>query len=138
MTILLYSEYYYSNEHKLLKFIRLPLAYIKYFFDSELWAHRLVKVYKNAEISFYRSMMQLGESWAYKLLQNIFEPYVSVNQLFQIPPEPLTIYSEKRKQFVEIPVPSSHIGVRPICCRLLSAKRRKGMVSYARKVKCSS
>lgn len=53
---------------------------------------------------------------------------VEVNKVFKIPPEPLTIYSEKFDKMVDIPLPRSHTGLGPVSCRLLSAKKRKGMV----------
>lgn len=53
---------------------------------------------------------------------------VEVNKVFKIPPEPLQIHSEKFGKLVDIPLPKSHIGLGPVSCRLLSAKRRKGMV----------
>ena len=53
---------------------------------------------------------------------------VDVNKVFKIPPEPLQVYSKKFEKMIDIPVPKSHIGSGSVSCRLLSAKRRKGMV----------
>lgn len=53
---------------------------------------------------------------------------VEVNKVFKIPPEFLQVYSEKLGKMVDVPVPKSHIGIAPVSCRLLSAKKRKGMV----------
>lgn len=53
---------------------------------------------------------------------------VDVNKVFKIPPEPLQIFSKKFDKMVDIPLPSSHTGLGAVSCRLLSAKRRKGMV----------
>ena len=53
---------------------------------------------------------------------------VEVNKVFKIPPEPLKIYSEKFDKMVDIPLPRSHTGLGAVSCRLLSAKKRKGMV----------
>lgn len=53
---------------------------------------------------------------------------VEVNRTFEIEPEPLRLYSEKLHSFVEIPIPMSHIGEKPIKCRLISAHRRMEMV----------
>jgi Hormone-sensitive lipase (HSL) N-terminus len=52
---------------------------------------------------------------------------VDVNKVFKISPEPLQIFSESLNKLVDIPIPHSHIGKHPISCRLLSARRRKGM-----------
>lgn len=54
---------------------------------------------------------------------------VEVNRQFEIQPEELHIYSPKFQKFVEIPIPTSHVGVRPIQCRLLSLRRRIDMVN---------
>lgn len=56
---------------------------------------------------------------------------VEVNKVFKIPPEPLKIFSKKFDKMVEIPLPTSHTGLGPVSCRLLSAKKRKGMVGGA-------
>lgn len=53
---------------------------------------------------------------------------VEVCKSFKIPPEPLQIYSKKYDKMVNIPIPHSHTGPGPVSCRLLSAKKRKGMV----------
>lgn len=53
---------------------------------------------------------------------------VEVNKVFKIPPEPLQIFSEKFGKMVNIPLPKSHTGLGSVSCRLLSARRRQGMV----------
>lgn len=53
---------------------------------------------------------------------------VDVCKVFKIPPEPLQLYSKKFDKMVNIPIPSSHTGPSAVSCRLLSARRRKGMV----------
>jgi hypothetical protein len=53
---------------------------------------------------------------------------VEVNKVFKIPPEPLQVYSGKFEKMVDVPIPKSHTGIGPVPCRLLSAKRRKGMI----------
>lgn len=55
---------------------------------------------------------------------------VEVNQLFKIHPETLQIYSEKAMTMIDVPIPSSHIGPGSVSCRLLSGKRRSGMVTW--------
>lgn len=59
---------------------------------------------------------------------NVFGSRVEVNRVFEIKAEPLQIYSEALQKFVEVPIPMSHIGEKPIPCRLISAKRRVDMV----------
>lgn len=54
-----------------------------------------------------------------------------VNKIFQITTEPMQLYSESSKSMVDIPIPTSHMGVSSIQCRLMSAEKRKGMVKYS-------
>lgn len=48
--------------------------------------------------------------------------------MIKISPEPIQIHSPKFNKLIDIPIPESHIGVRPVSCRLLSVRRRQGMV----------
>lgn len=63
-----------------------------------------------------------------KKLPNFVCPAIAVNREISIPPEPLQIPNSKG-EMVNIPIPSSHIDVASIQVRLLSSKRREGMVS---------
>ena len=56
-------------------------------------------------------------------------PTLAINQVISVPPEELELPTLGGKA-VEIPIPSSHIGKKPIHVKILSAKRRVGMVSY--------
>lgn len=53
---------------------------------------------------------------------------VEVNKVFKLHPKPLQIENNSG-HLVDIPLPESHIGLAPIACRLMSAKKRKGMVN---------
>lgn len=53
---------------------------------------------------------------------------VDVNKVFKIPPEPLQVLSKKFGKLIDVPLPKSHTPMRPVSCRLLSAKQRQGMV----------
>lgn len=55
-------------------------------------------------------------------------PSLAINQIISIPPEEL-ILSTLDGGTVSIPIPNSHIGKKPIHVRLLSCKRRLGMVN---------
>lgn len=57
-------------------------------------------------------------------------PSLSINQVISIAPEDLSM-TTLDGSVVPIPVPTSHIGKKPIHARLLSAKRRLGMVGSA-------
>lgn len=124
-----YSEYYYSNQHMLIKLIRMPHTYLKYLFNSKLLSQKIVELFGNADVDYNKSLLLLGETRIYRMFQGVVEPKVSVNRALNIQPEPLEIFSEKNGKLIDIPVPSSHIGAKPIKCRLISARKRKGMVS---------
>lgn len=125
-----YSEFYYSNENKLLKMLRVPFAFIKYYSNENLLAERLIQMYENIGVDFGYSLMNLAEMKIYGVLQYLSEPKIPVNDAFLIHPEPLQLYSEKLRKLVEIPIPNSHIGEKPITCQLFSARTRNGMVNF--------
>lgn len=62
-----------------------------------------------------------------RTLPNITSPSLAINQIISIPPEGLSLLALDGTT-VQIPVPHSHIGKKPIHVRLLSSKRRLGMV----------
>lgn len=126
------SEYFYSNQHKALKLLRLPYSWIKYYFSSKDLSQRLVEISENSEMDFLKALIGGGNSKLYILLQDLSEHKIGVNEVILIPPNPLQVYSDELKKMIDIPIPSSHIGIEPIKCRLQSAKIRKGMVRLIR------
>lgn len=127
----MYSEYFYSNEHKLLRLLRLPHTYLKYQFSTKRLSRRTVELFENSDSDFYNSLFQLGDTRIYKTYQAITEHKVKVNKVFEIPTKALQIISEDSKKLVNILIPTCFVGSKPIACRLLSARRRKGMVSLS-------
>lgn len=125
----MYSEFYYSNEFTLFKLLRLPHTFWKYFLSPKRLSRRLVQIHEHSQADYGRSLMDLLEWKSYRLYQEITEDRVSVNEEVKIPPEPLQIFSESLGSLIDIPVPSSHVGIKPVCCRLLSKRRRNGMVN---------
>lgn len=53
---------------------------------------------------------------------------VRVNKVFEIPAKSFQLRSEALDKMVDVPVPSSHIGLKPVQCRLISKKKSNGMV----------
>lgn len=66
-------------------------------------------------------------------LPQLVMPSLAINQLISIPPEELEFPTLDGSN-VKIPIPNSHIGKKPIHVRLLSAKRRIGMVRIIKKL----
>jgi hypothetical protein len=60
------------------------------------------------------------------IVQNLMNFRPEVNKLIEIAPEIISI--ESKKGLLNVQIPNSFIGERPIKCRLLSAKRRNGMI----------
>lgn len=60
-------------------------------------------------------------------------PTLAINQLISIPPEEMECDTLSGKP-VKISIPHSHIGMKPIHVRLLSCKRRIGMVRLTNKL----
>lgn len=54
--------------------------------------------------------------------------HLTIAESFQIYPEKLRVPSADGTNLINAPIPESHIGVKAIKCRLLSATRREGMI----------
>lgn len=97
--------------------------------NDDLVSKRVVEVYENAEINFTKSIAKQSEtSPLINLIQDLRDHKIPVNEIYQIETVPLEVFSEKLGKLVEIPIPSCHIGIQPINCRILSSRVRKGMV----------
>ncbi|KAL7292247.1 hypothetical protein TKK_0014193 [Trichogramma kaykai] len=118
-----FSELYYANG-TLLGRCSNSLQYVM---DPEARARRIVTISQHADISFCKAFWHLNESDLLLSLPQMVMPTLAINQLISIPPEELKCPTLSGKS-VHIPIPNSHIGKKPIHVRLLSAKRRIGMV----------
>ncbi|KAG7199201.1 hypothetical protein KM043_018074 [Ampulex compressa] len=118
-----FSEAYYSNGTLLGRCANS----FKYFLDPEARARRIVNISQHADVSFCQAFWLLNETDIMHTLPSIITPSLAINQVISIPPEELTI-STLDGTMTSIPIPCSHIGKKPIHVRLLSAKRRVGMV----------
>ncbi|XP_012533531.1 hormone-sensitive lipase isoform X2 [Monomorium pharaonis] len=115
-----FSEMYYSNGTLLGRCTNS----VKYLLDPEARARRIVNVSQHADISFCQAFWFLSES---AIMNMINVSNLSINQVISIPPEELVL-PRVDGGTVSIPIPNSHIGKKPIHVRLLSSKRRLGMV----------
>ncbi|KMQ94919.1 hormone-sensitive lipase [Lasius niger] len=113
------NEMYYNNDTVLGRCANS----IKYFLDPEARARRIVSISQYADISFAQAFWFLNELE----ILSIVTPSLAINQLISIPPEEL-ILPTLDGGTVSVPIPNSHIGKKPIHVRLLSSKRRLGMV----------
>ncbi|EZA47677.1 hypothetical protein DMN91_012343 [Ooceraea biroi] len=114
-----FSEMYYNNGTLLGRCANS----VKYLLDPEARARRIVNISQHADISFCQAFWFLNESD----ILSMMNPSSAINQIISIPPEEL-ILPTLDGGTVSIPIPNSHIGKKPIHVRLLSSKRRIGMV----------
>lgn len=124
-----FSETYYSSGG----FVATANSFLtgsKFLLDPELRARRIVNISQYAGVEFCKSFWFLAESELMKKLPNFVCPSIAVNREIEIPPEQLQIPNSKG-EMVDIPVPSSHIDIASIKVRLLSSKRREGMVGVS-------
>ncbi|XP_014472103.1 PREDICTED: hormone-sensitive lipase isoform X2 [Dinoponera quadriceps] len=117
-----YSEVFYSNGTLLGRWSN----FVKYLLDPEARARRVVSISQHADISFCQAFWFLNESELLPRLPSI-KKHLAINQVISIPPEELILPTVDGGT-VSIPIPNSHIGKKPIHVRLLSSKRRLGMV----------
>ncbi|XP_066589495.1 hormone-sensitive lipase [Prorops nasuta] len=118
-----FTEIFYSNGNLLGRCANA----LKYLVDPEVRARRIVDVSQHADVSFCQSFWLLNESDIARALPSMVMPSIAINQVISIPPEELELTTPDGSK-ISIPVPKSHIGIKPIHVRLLSAKRRIGMV----------
>lgn len=149
-----FSETFYAQDHDgaLLKTTRSVWTSGKYLLNPELRARRIVNLSQNAKIDFCKSFWFLAESELMHKIPSIVGSSIKINQIIEIPSEPLKLpklpenqeeklserddqeqkdkeEQETSEEFVDIPVPSSHLGPGlSIQVRLLSYHRREGMV----------
>ncbi|TMW54108.1 hypothetical protein DOY81_000784 [Sarcophaga bullata] len=149
-----FSETFYAqdNDGTLLKTTRSVWTSGKYLLNPELRARRIVNLSQNAKIDFCKSFWFLSESELMHKIPSIVGSSIKVNQIIEIPSEPLKLLKVKRaelekekedqtkeaeemsEEFVDIPVPSSHLGPGlSVQVRLLSYHRREGMVGLGSK-----
>lgn len=123
-----FSESYYSESSgTIAKTTRSLWSSGKYLWNPEQRAKRIVNISQNASIDFCKSFWFLAESELMQAIPSIVGSSLKVNKVIQIPCEP--IYLPKCEgDNIQIPPPSSHLGLNPISVRLLSTSKREGMI----------
>ncbi|XP_063977134.1 hormone-sensitive lipase [Diachasmimorpha longicaudata] len=123
-----FSEAYYTNG----SFLGRCTNSVKYVIDPEARARRIVNVSQRADVYFCKSFWYLHDTHLLHFVRVMMIPSLAINQVISIPPEPLSIPSISGGPDVQIPIPVSHVGKKPIHVKLWSSKRRIGMVGSAR------
>ncbi|KAF5308879.1 hypothetical protein FQR65_LT00579 [Abscondita terminalis] len=129
LSMVIFSEAFYSQGSLLSKARNSVTTTAKYLMDPEERAKRMINIFQYANLDFLKSFWFLAESELMKQVPLVVGPSVAVSKVIQIPPQHLTLKVDN--QDVEIPVPSSHIGKRPVQVRLISYEVREGMIGEA-------
>ncbi|XP_023017610.2 hormone-sensitive lipase [Leptinotarsa decemlineata] len=122
----LFSEVYY-NEGSLISRATTSVMSMKYITDPEQRARRIVNISQNAEVDFCKAFWFMSETELVNQLPSIVSPSVAISKLIHLPPEPLFVTTADGRE-IEIPVPSSYLGKKPLQLRLISHKLRSGMI----------
>lgn len=131
-----FSEAHYRDGNRITKATSSMYTSGKYFWNPELRARRIVNLSQYAGIDFCKAFWSLteGELMYALSVTTVFGHKIKVNRLITIPPEPLQIASTVNpNEMIQIPVPSSHLGVGSVTARLLSNVRRDGMIGERNK-----
>ena len=122
-----YSEYYFGNGTHTERMARAFWMSLKYFLNADRRAERIAAITPLSNIDFCKKFWSLSDSSFMKTCVRIVCPSLEVNQVVHIDPDPLQVKLADGK-VVNVPPPSAHGPATPIQVRLLSAKRRPGMI----------
>lgn len=120
-----FSDAYYNTGGMLSRTASSLVSCGKYVYSPEARAKRIVEVSQKATVDFCKAFWLLQESTLMQQVPNLVCTPIPVNKVLMLPPEPLTM-TRYDGTSVDIPIPYSHVGPRPIACRLLSASYRDG------------
>lgn len=127
LSMALFSEVYYSQGSLIQKATTSAMSSAKFITDPEHRARRIVNLGQNAEVDFCKAFWFLSETELMNQLPSIVAPSVAISKVIHLPPEPLTVMTTDGEE-IEVPVPSSFIGRKPVQVRLISHKIRSGML----------
>lgn len=97
--------------------------------DTSTSSREVRTYFMNGFLFKYLSLLINKFSDIVQFVPSMLMPSLPINQVISIPPDELTLTTTDGIN-VKIPIPNSHIGKKPIHVRLLSSKRRIGMVYY--------
>ncbi|KAL1506347.1 hypothetical protein ABEB36_005730 [Hypothenemus hampei] len=126
LSMAIFSEAYYSQGSLISKATNSVMTTTKYLTDPEQRAKRIVNISQSADVDFCKAFWFLSESELMSHLPSVVSPAVAVCKVIVIAPEPLTLTVNGKE--IEIPIPLSHIGSKPIQVRLISYRIREGML----------
>ncbi|XP_030747220.1 hormone-sensitive lipase isoform X2 [Sitophilus oryzae] len=131
LSMAIFSEAYYSEGSLISKATNSFMTTTKYITDPEQRAKRIVNISKNANVDFCKAFWFLSESELMNQLPSVVSPNVAVCKVISIAPEPMSLNINGKE--IDIPVPNSYLGPRPIQVRLISYEQRQGMLGSKNK-----
>ncbi|RZC40443.1 hormone-sensitive lipase [Asbolus verrucosus] len=129
MSMAIFSEIYYNQGSFFAKATTSVMATSKYVNDPEQRARRIVNISQNADVDFCKAFWFLSENELMTNMPYVVSPNVAVSRIINLPPEPFTI--NINGQEIDVPVPASHIGRKPVQVRLISHEVHEGMIGEA-------
>ncbi|EFA02512.1 hormone-sensitive lipase [Tribolium castaneum] len=129
MSMAIFSEIYYNQGSFFAKATTSLMATSKYVNDPEQRARRIVNISQNADVNFCKAFWFLSENELMTNMPYVVAPSVAVSRIISLPPEPFTLEVDGRE--IDVPVPSSHIGRKPVQVRLISHEVHEGMIGEA-------
>ncbi|XP_060532409.1 hormone-sensitive lipase isoform X2 [Cylas formicarius] len=129
LSMAIFSEAYYTQGSLFAKAKNSVVTAVKYILDPELRARRIVNISENADVDFCKSFWFLSECTPMNGLPSVVG--VDVCQAISLTPQPFALEIDDR--IIEVPVPSSYLGPKPVHLRLISYKLRRGMLGSKNK-----
>lgn len=127
----MYSHYFYNTGSSFRRWATASLFFRRIMNDPDYRAKRIVNISRYADIDFCKAFWSQQEGELVQMFPEVIGPSLAVNVTLGLPPEPLVLpCSDQRRGRSQVTVqpPSVHIGADSIYCRLLSTRRRAGMV----------
>lgn len=121
-------DYYFDPEKDFKQKCKSLSCALKCLVSSKKRSKKIVHAYENSTSEFIRETWRLFESETYLKFSRLRAYKVQMNEKFRIIPDKLFLKNLQGK-LVEIPIPTAHIGEKPIICHLMSKYQRCGMVS---------
>ncbi|XP_066257180.1 hormone-sensitive lipase isoform X3 [Euwallacea similis] len=131
LSMAIFSEAYFSEGSLISKATNSFMTTTKYITDPEQRAKRIVNISQSADVDFCKAFWFLSESELMNQLPSVVSPTVAVCKVIVIAPEPLSLNVNGKE--IEVPVPTSHIGLKSVQVRLISYHVRKGMLGTKNK-----
>lgn len=144
-----YYNFYFGDSNIVFRLYNFVTSFLRYTAKPSLRAEKYLKASANSTTEYCKVMFNqpfsrmslklffclqgfwfLAEYDLFHKMPSLIAKQLKVNKVFKISTEPLQVYSQSLKSLVDVAIPSSHIGVSSIQCRLMSAEKRKGMVNY--------